>query len=346
MDGGAWFNLTPDWRAGIPRALRRGDDFRWLHTGDSIATGVIGITSPAQHYVARASELIARREGLAVRRGLRTSGSGGRTRVSGTTVRAGTPGGLFGAGGWHLPAGGDGAVSYSRGTPSSALLVAHVGGAFRYRVDDGPWTEVTGNGGVPAVLSVRADRTARVIHVSALDDSSAHIIGFDATDDERPAVAWFTSGIGGARIADLHRALSANNELGYSTYAALAPDLLTIGIGVNDTIHADVETLAGSARALRSLLARFRAHGVTRVALVGANPVRGDFQPGPWRVDDAYATMYRPVALEFGVPLLEVARAWGDYDTAREAGFIVDQVHPTRRGHTDIARGLASALSS
>jgi lysophospholipase L1-like esterase len=219
--------------------------------------------------------------------------------------------------------------------------VVHVGGGFRYRVDEGAWIEVTGNGGVTGVVRVAVPRSARAVRVAS-SGSDARILGFESADSGRPAITWYTSGVGGARIADLHRALSAKGELGYASYGALAPELMTIGIGVNDTIHADVESVGRSADALRLVIERMRAHGITRIALVGAGPVRRDCQPGPWFVDDAYAGIYRPVAIEYDLPVLEVASAWGGYESGRAAGYLADQVHPTAKGHRAIGVELAS----
>jgi lysophospholipase L1-like esterase len=336
----AWFNLSPQSHV---RLHASDGDSRWVHTGDSIATGTIGISSPAQHYVARASSLAAPPSGLAARRGLHTSGahySGGRIRA--TRVRSDEPSALFGARSWLVPT--EGELVYSPHGTATSICVVHIGGGFRYRVDEDGWNEVAPNGGVPAVLRVNLRHSKHTLRVTS-SGPPVRILGFESADSGRPALTWYTSGVGGARIADLHRALSAKGELGYASYGALAPDLLTIGIGVNDTIHADAETVSRSARALKSVIERMYAHGVTRIALVGAGPVRRDFQPGPWFVDDAYAGIYRPVALQYGLPLLEVAAAWAGYESARDAGYLADQVHPTAQGHRAIAVELAGAFA-
>jgi lysophospholipase L1-like esterase len=113
---------------------------------------------------------------------------------------------------------------------------------------------------------------------------------------------------------------------------------------VNDTIYADVETIRDSRAALMAVVGRLRSHGVAKIALIGAVPVRADFQPGPWRVAEAYREIYRPIALEEGIPLLDCASRWGDYDSAFEAGYLTDQVHPTSAGHADAAAMVAALL--
>jgi hypothetical protein len=165
--------------------------------------------------------------------------------------------------------------------------------------------------------------------------------------DPRPAgcVTWFTSGIGATRTADLSDWLEREGGRGTAAYAALAPALLIVEIGVNDAIHADVEDLEVTARRYRLMLRGLIAAGL-RVALVGAVPVRHDFQPGPWRVADAYERIYRPVATELGLPLLDALHRWGGYDLAHERGFVADQVHPTAAGHADLALALDRLLSA
>jgi lysophospholipase L1-like esterase len=314
-----------------------------MHTGDSIATGMIGITSPSQHYVARASAIVANSKRMVGRRGLHTSGrrySAGRVRLLGGTARSDEPGSIFGSRSWFLPAGGDGVLEFSPGRDASTISIAHEGGGFRYRLRGG-WVAVAPNDGMSARLELDVDREAASILISASVESAARIHGFESTDQTCPAITWYTSGIGGARITDLHTALAAREERGYRMYGALAPDLLTIGIGVNDTIHADVESVARSRRSMRSAIDRLLTHGVPQIALVGPNPVRQDFQPGPWFVRDAYEEVLRPVAQEFGLPLFDVVGAWGNYESAQSAGYIADQVHPTSSGHRHIGMGLA-----
>jgi lysophospholipase L1-like esterase len=79
---------------------------------------------------------------------------------------------------------------------------------------------------------------------------------------------------------------------------------------------------------------------------MGAVPVRADFQPGPWRVVDAYREIYRPIALEVGVPLLDINLRWGNYCRAFETGYQADQVHPTQAGHADAGEMVAALLLS
>ncbi|WP_328291420.1 SGNH/GDSL hydrolase family protein [Kineococcus sp. NBC_00420] len=165
-----------------------------------------------------------------------------------------------------------------------------------------------------------------------------------ARDNRRTALRWYTSGIPGARTPDVARAVSAVGGAA-DVYRAVAADLITVAIGVNDSIHADEQALAGSAAALETLVRNLLDRQSACVALMGAVPVREDYQPGPWRVRDAYRDLYRPVAEKFGIPLLEIEPAWGGYGRAARDGLVADHVHPNVAGHAAIARGWVNLLN-
>lgn len=156
-------------------------------------------------------------------------------------------------------------------------------------------------------------------------------------------IEWFTSGVGGGRIRDLEHHLARDGGKGYDAYTEARPDVLTVWIGVNDSIHADEESLGGSARSLRRIVAGLTSRSVP-VVLISPNPVRASHQPGPWRVEDAAERICAPVAREFGLPLLDLVGRWGDYDGARRMGYLRDQVHPTAQGHEDVGTAVAALV--
>ena len=342
------FNLTERWLRGLRSSFRErlseGQDFSYINVGDSIATGTIGIASKSQHYAAVAARTAAEHLGLPARSTLHTAddrGTDGRMRLSGRRWRI-EEAGLYGGGSYVAYAGSDGALNHFPEAGCRMVRICHRGG-FDYSVDGG--TSWSRRHPEPVGRGWRTDIAVGVdgVLIRALPDSGCHVYWLQAVQPDQPGIAWYTSGIGATRIGDLHRILSNDREAGYRAYGAAAPDLLTLEIGVNDTIHADVETIRGSRAALTAAVARLRGHGVANIALMGAVPVRADFQPGPWRVADAYREIYRPIALEEGVPLLDCAVRWGSYDRALEAGFLADQVHPTQAGHAD-AGALVAAL--
>ncbi len=355
------FNVSNEWLSRIGRSLDRlkaGErDFRYANVGDSIATGEWGISSTSDHYAARASEIIAAALGTASRRGLITCGAidTGPVKVDGFDWRRDSAnGGLFGSDVYELESGGDAVLTFSPDAGASVIGIGFQGNAgLRYSLNGGTsWAEQ------PPSIARSADETTDAcerlevhcvggaeIRLRAHEHGPATRVYFlDSADRANTAVRWFTSGIGASRTADLQAALSENNGRGFSSYGAAELDLLTIEIGVNNTIHADQVGVEESAAALRATVEEFIRHGVTNLALVGANPVRPDYQPGPWYVAEAYAEIYRPISLEFGIPLLEWAARWGNWERSNALGYIDDQVHPNKHGHQDVGAMVADLV--
>ena len=344
-------NLTERWQRGLRSSFRerlsQGQDFSYINVGDSIATGRIGITSKSQHYAAVAARTACKHLGLPFRSALHTADdlwTDGRTLASGRGWRI-EEGGLYGGGSYALDAGSDGAISYLPEPRCRMVRISHLGG-FDYSVDAGASWSRRQPGSVGRGWRTEITVGADGLLIRAIPDSGCRVYWLQSVYPDQPGIAWYTSGIGATRIGDLHRILSSDGEAGYQAYGAAAPDLLTLEIGVNDTIHADVESVSGSRAALTAVVARLRDHGVSNIALMGAVPVRADFQPGPWRIADAYREIYRPTALEEGLPLLDCALRWGTYDAAFEAGYVADQVHPTQAGHADVGAMVAALLLS
>jgi lysophospholipase L1-like esterase len=344
------FNLTERWVSGLTSSFRRtlsaGQDFAYVNVGDSIATGRIGIPSKTRHYAAVAALTVARHLSVPVRSTFHTAdelGTDDRMLLSGPGWRI-EEGALYGGGSYVADAGADGTLTYLPEPGYRTARICHLGG-FDYSVDNGAsWSRRN----EPVGRIARTEIAVGVdgVVVRALPDSGCHVYWLRSVNPDQPGIVWYTSGIGATRTGDLHRILSQHREAGYRAYGAAAPDLLTLEIGVNDTIHADVETIRGSRAALAAVVARLHHHGVGTIALIGAVPVRADFQPGPWRVADAYREIYRPIALEAGVPLLDISLRWGDYYRAFEMGYLADQVHPTQAGHADAGEMVAALLLS
>jgi len=326
-------NLNSEWSArlqdSVRAAVRAEQDFRWFNVGDSIATGEWGIASTDQHYAAVAARALGDRLGVPAERHVHTAGddfSDGAVDASGALGPV--PGDFFGSAGWLLRPG-----ERLRYVPGSAAVryTVSASGPVSFSLDEGrSWSvletsrsEFPSQTGSHSLVLAAAGAEARIGHLEYASSTAA--------------ITWYTSGIGGSRVADLHENLSADGGRGYAAYGASDPDLLSIEIGVNNTIHADEVTLERSVADLRAVLGSFRDAGVRNIVLIGANPVRSDFQPGPWGQREAFAVMYQPVAREFGVPVIDVGGRWGGYRAAHSRGFLVDQVHPTALGHHDIA---------
>lgn len=342
-------HVTEEWLGGLRSAMRsrlgEGQDFCYVNLGDSIATGRIGISSKDEHYAAVAARAAAAQLTVPSTRALHTAddlSSDGRMAAIGPRWRT-EDGGLYGGGSYTIDAGRDGVLHHDR-QPRCRTVRIGFRGRFRYSVDGGAsWSSQqarSGDGVGRAEIAVAGD--GLMLRSDARD--GCRIYWLQSAGPHEPGIAWYTSGIGATRVHDLHRILSADGEAGYRAYGAVAPDLVTLEIGVNDTIHADVETVRGSRTALRAVISRLRHHGVANIALVGPVPVRADFQPGPWRVGDAYREIFRPTAVDAGIPLLDITVRWGDYDSAYEAGHLADQVHPTPAGHADVGAMVAAIL--
>lgn len=347
------YNVTPAWRRRVHTALERcrsgAADFTWINVGDSIATGRVGIDNATQHYTAVAADEIARAAGVGSELFLHTPMG---PRPPGTVTWSGPPWpvetarGFFGAGCWRAEVS-DGFLQF---TPPGKVDIVTVGfdgrGSFESSSDRGrTWrrwgTESSADGAaqvdVPVDPSVGAGLRIRATELGC----TVHYLA--ARCGRRSAVRWFTSGVPGARTPELRCALAAKNATA-GTRPPIAASLLTVAIGVNDTIHADEQTKPGSVDALRTVVADLLGQSGSAVALVGAPPVRADHQPGPWRVLEAYRDVYRPVASEFGIPLVEVDEAFSGFGGAVRDGLLADHVHPSVRGHEVIAREWVTTL--
>lgn len=339
-------SLTDGWSQRLTAAYRQrrgeGQDFLLVNVGDSIATGRLGITSKSQHYAALAAGLVGGSLGIPARSPVRAPEDFPPGASGAVDLQIGS-GGLYGGGSYVL-GGGDGEQLALLPQPGyRGVQVCHSGG-LAFSTDGGTTWSMSASAPDAAVQRCEIVGESHRVLVRAAPSSGCRILWVRSAHPDEAAIAWYTSGIGATRTPDLHRTLSGDDDAGYRAYGALAPDLLLLAIGVNDTIHADVETIGGSRRALRAVVRRFRDHGVANLALVGPVPVRADFQPGPWRVDDAYREIHRPVATEEDVPLLDWSARWQDHRSAFDAGLLADQVHPSEAGHRDAAAMVADLV--
>jgi lysophospholipase L1-like esterase len=351
------FNLTDRWRHGVRRSLSRLErserDFLYLNVGDSIATGEIGIDSPRHHYAAAAATIISERLGVRVGYGPATPGretEAGRVALSGSGCSVLVDaGGFFGASAWSLGHDSDAVLRFTPEPPAAEFVVGvRSGCSFDFSLDGGNrWSRHQADLARTGTTAVRlpAPSVASGLLIRPVPGQADTVIRYlHAESRESPAFRWYTSGIGASQIHHLHDGLAAAEHSGYSTYGSIRPDLLTIEIGVNNTIHANDIGIAESRTQFASVVRSFLDQDIPGVAIIGPVPVRSDFQPGPWFVADAYRQIYRPVAREFGVPLVDWSTRWRDWTTAHRHGLIDDQVHPNRAGHEDAGAMVAEFL--
>ncbi len=172
------------------------------------------------------------------------------------------------------------------------------------------------------------------------------------------AAAWFTlgqpragirfsnRGISGNRVRDLH-ARWAKDCL------ALAPDLVSVLIGVNDTWRrydsGELTSTEEYERDYRDILAQTREHTTARLVLIEPFLLPVTDEQHLWREDlDPRIGVTRRLAHEFGALLVP---ADGLFAQAAAAGgdprvWCDDGVHPTHAGHALLARAWLSTVGA
>ncbi|WP_327293682.1 MULTISPECIES: SGNH/GDSL hydrolase family protein [unclassified Streptomyces] len=153
-------------------------------------------------------------------------------------------------------------------------------------------------------------------------------------------------GVGGDRIADLRARWHEDG-------VALAPDLLSVMIGVNDTWRrydrGDLTTIEAYEDDYRHILTRIRESSGAQLLLIEPFLVPVLPEQWAWREDlDPRIQVVRRLAEEFGAALLaadgllnQAARSAGG--AAHVAG---DGVHPTPFGHRVLARAWVELVSA
>ena len=145
------------------------------------------------------------------------------------------------------------------------------------------------------------------------------------------------AGIGGNRVVDLQRRLDDD-------VLAFGPDLVSIMIGINDTWRRfdsdDRTSTEAYETGYRDVLTRIRDAGASAVLLEPFVLPVTDEQAGAWREDlEPRIEAVHRLAAEFGaavVPLdVELNKLAAEHGSSALAG---DGVHPTERGHAEIAR--------
>ncbi|WP_030238070.1 GDSL-type esterase/lipase family protein [Streptomyces sp. NRRL S-350] len=152
-----------------------------------------------------------------------------------------------------------------------------------------------------------------------------------------PGVTVLNRGVAGDRVADL-RARWEEDTLAHG------PDLLSIMVGVNDTLRRDDAGQSASPGAweedYRSLLLAAVSRGETRLVLIEPFLVPVAAQQWAWREDlDPRIGVVRRLAAEFDAQLLAADGLLNQ--AARSAGrpelVAFDGVHPTPFGHRVLA---------
>lgn len=155
--------------------------------------------------------------------------------------------------------------------------------------------------------------------------------------DQLSGITVINAGIGGNRATDLQARLDDD-------VLAHRPDLVSIMIGINDTWrkldHDDPTSTEAYEASYRDLLTRITATGARVILLEPFVLPVTEEQATSWRDDlDPKIDAVRRMAAEFAVPLVqldvELNRLAAQLGSAALAG---DGVHPSPRGHAEIAR--------
>lgn len=157
-------------------------------------------------------------------------------------------------------------------------------------------------------------------------------------DSLNPAVEIYNCGQSGATAGDA--AANTNPWEPRPALRAVAPDLTLIGFGSNDENPANnvsQATFAANLRLVRddALLSGDVAHFTQPPASTGLTTIA---------LQDQYADVIRAVAVEKGLPVIDVYRAIGSYARGNALGEYYDILHPGAAGHIRLARLFERAL--
>ena len=188
----------------------------------------------------------------------------------------------------------------------------------------------------------------RPLRFAVLGDSTAAGLGASSPSAAYPTllaerlvadgyrVELFAVGVSGARVWDaLH--LQTSRALEHH------PDLVFVGIGANDAIHAT--HLAAVRRDMRELIRRLKQSG-TALVVAGAPDMRAAAWPQPLRTLAGWrgrrvAAAVRAVAEEVGIAVVPLAELAGPYFAAGHAdAYGGDDLHPGPGGYRAWAEAI------
>lgn len=162
---------------------------------------------------------------------------------------------------------------------------------------------------------------------------------------ELTGVTVINAGIGGNRTVDLQARLDDD-------VLAHRPDVVSILIGINDTWRRfdrdDPTSTEAYEQSYRDLLGRIAAAGARVILLEPFVVPVTDDQAGIWREDlDPRIEVVHRLGAEFDAPVVpldgELNKLAAEVGSAALAG---DGVHPTDRGHAEIARLWLESISA
>lgn len=214
-------------------------------------------------------------------------------------------------------------------------------GTFRWRVDAGAWTSVTGTGtnALGKVVITGLADSAHTIEIDTTGNAgTVSLYGFRAT---RPAVAGVELLKAGNASLDSSHLINYANSYVSGIAADIAPDLVIVALGTND--YRRSVTTTQYITALTALVTQIRA----------VSPMTGFLFLAPADTNATAVTpltAFRDVLYEFcvtgGHEFYNHHDDWSDYDTMDSLGAWSDNLHVNSDGAYLLAKRIHSLLIS
>lgn len=235
-------------------------------------------------------------------------------------------------------------------------------GTIRYQVDGGGVQTASSSGADSYIVSITglADTTHTFTILGDAGSTAAYVVavGFFRSTTTGAIVSRF--GFSGQTAADCFAwAAPSGTTLGdlsnadkdrqlRTTVTDLAVDLAVLMYNVNDTSKGWTtygRTPTAVQTATQTLCNKLIAAGHDVLLLCGPPKDPASYSSGGYTVADYAEAYYNIAAATDRVAFMDLERIWGTWATATTDGLMYDYVHPSMRGHSDIAALLSSALS-
>ncbi|WP_081695094.1 GDSL-type esterase/lipase family protein [Bordetella trematum] len=216
------------------------------------------------------------------------------------------------------------------------IFYSNQSGAFRWRVDGGPWTTVTGTGD-GSIGSVEVSGLSEAAHVIEYDTSVNTAGGVVAIHGHRarfaaaPGAEVFKVGTGGQTGTGM---LQIAGQV--APYAQrLQPHVVFLILGTND--YRTGASVADYRAALEMWISEVRSQ-VPGCGFVFVVPAQSNATPG--RPLSVYRDAAYEVAIHNGAEFLSLYDEWGDFSVMDEMGQWGDALHPSKDGGEHIAQSF------
>jgi lysophospholipase L1-like esterase len=207
---------------------------------------------------------------------------------------------------------------------------------------------VSANGGAPlgavntrvagyahkTTVSLGSSMTAPTITITATQ-GPVLIVALNAYDSAKPMIQVGNFGFSGSAASGWQWPLGRNGNGFAIMYAAYPPDLMVLGLGVNDAGQAESPDAYSSY--MQTLISR--GHDVLLTSMV---PSMGT----PWTTyEPQYVSAIKALASANNIGVVDTWTRWGgSYAAGASVGWYQDAFHPSALGNADIATAVYQAL--